>query len=320
MGWKEEYLERYKKLKAEGKPLFPYAVFKDTVMALLVLIVLSFLAYHFGAELEELADPTDSNYNPRPEWYFLFLFQALKMFPGKLEALAAVVLPCAALAFLFFLPFLDRGPERHFLKRPFFTLLGIVSLATIGTLTYRGYTSPLTNPILEKNHLVLAGERLFRDLSCSYCHKIGGKGGAVGPELDKVAGAETEEWLTKHFRDPQAVTPGSAMPKLNLLDDEIHALVAYMKSLGGAQPFTQEAPKLFAEQCAACHKIGKEGGEIGPDLSAYGKLRDKNFIKKYIEDPSKLNASSTMPGFKAQLTETQIEDIARYIASLGREW
>ena len=299
----------------EGKPFFPYAVFKDTLVAFLILGALCFLAYHFGAGLEDPADPTDSNYNPRPEWYFLFLFQALKLFPGHFESIVAVVLPTAGVLLLLLLPFIDRGPERHFLDRPIFSFLGLGTLLGIGYLTYLGATSPLTNPMIEKDPLVFKGQRLYSELKCGYCHKISGKGGSLGPELDKVVSQETEEWLKKHFRDPQTVSPGSPMPKLNLLEDEIQSLVAYMISLGGGGGYTEEAKKVFEENCAVCHKIGSEGGEVGPDLSLIGSARDKNYIKKYMEDPVKLNPDSTMPGYKGQLTDVQLEDIARYLAA-----
>lgn len=318
--WHEHYKRRYARLKEAGKPFFPYAVFKDSLVSFLILCVLAFLAWRFGAVLEELADPTDTTYNPRPEWYFLFIFQALKFFPGHLEAVAAILLPGAAVALLLLIPFLDKGPKRHPLDRPFWTLFGILSLSGFAILTWQGYHSPLTNPIVEKDPLVLEGQRLYRSLNCAYCHKIAGKGGNVGPELDKVAGDETEDWLERHFKDPQAVSPGSAMPKLNLLDEEIKVLVAFMKSLGSGGPYTEEAPKLFAENCSACHRIGKEGGDLGPDLSLIGSARDKAYIKKYILDPSKLNSSSTMPGYKGQLTDVQIEDLSRYLASLGRDF
>lgn len=317
MSWHEDYKRRYAQLKEGGKSFFPYAVFKDTVVACLILCLLVFLAYHFGAQLEALADPTDANYNPRPEWYFLFLFQALKLFPGNLEAVAAILLPGVGVTLLVLVPFLDTKEQRHPLDRPFLTGAAVLALGGIGYLTWAGLTSPMTNPIVEKDPQALAGQRLYRELNCVYCHKIGGKGGGIGPELDKVAPQEREDWLTKHFRDPKAATPGSAMPKMNLLDDEINALVAYMKSLGPG-PFTPEAPKLFAENCAACHRIGKEGGETGPELSLIGAARDKSYIKRYIQDPSGANPSAAMPGFKGQLTDVQIEDIARYLSSLGR--
>ncbi len=312
MSWQDDYLEKYKKLKEQGKSFFPHAVFKDTVMAFIIMAALLYLAVHFGAELQDPADPIDSNYNPRPEWYFLFLFQALTMFPGNLESIAAVFLPAAGVSFLFLLPFLDRGPERHPFNRPFFSILGLTAIAAIGYLTYLGAVSPLTNPIVENDPVVMAGRKLYVDLNCAYCHSIGGKGGRVGPALDMVVEGETAEWLEKHFRDPKSVNPSSTMPKLNLLDDEIKALVAYMLTLGGAS-FTAEAPKLFTDNCAVCHKYGSEGGEVGPDLSLIATARDKNYIKRYTKEPSKLNPASSMPGFNEQLTDTQIEDIARYL-------
>lgn len=315
--WHEEYKKRYSQLKQAGKSFFPYAVFKDVLVSLLIFCAIAFLAYRFGAGLEPLADPTDSTYNPRPEWYFLFLFQALKSFPGNLEAVAAVLLPGAAALLLALVPFLDSGPERRPLKRPFWTGLGALALSGISYLTWAGYHSPMTNPIMEKDPHAAQGQRLYRELKCAYCHSISGKGGSVGRELDKAAGGDGEEWLKKHMPDPRAVTPGSAMPQIHLLDDEIRDLVAYMKTLG-PEPFTSEAPKLFAAHCAVCHKIGKEGGEAGPDLSLIGTARDKAYIKHYMMDPAKVNPSSAMPGYKGQLTDVQIEDIARYLSAQGR--
>lgn len=316
--WHEEYKRRYAQLKANGKAFFPYTVFKDVCVALLVLVALFALAHYRPPELEALADPTDTHYNPRPEWYFLFLFQALKFFPGKLEAVAAIILPGLGIVLLAAVPLLDRGPKRHPLDRPLWTGLGLAAIAGFAALTWAGMTSPLTNPTELADPQVAAGRRLYDQMNCVHCHKIGGKGGAVGPALDKVAGDETEEWLTKHFKDPKSVTPGSVMPKLNLLDDEVKVLVAYMKSFHAEESFTAAAPKIFEENCASCHKLGKEGGEAGPDLSFIGTAREKRFIKKYVEDPAKSKPDSAMPAFKGQLTDVQIEDVSRYLSAQGR--
>lgn len=315
-GWHDEYDRLYKKAKEKGVPFFPYAVVKDALVAALILGLLSFLAIKFGADLEDLADPTDTTYNPRPEWYFLFLFQALKVFPGSLEPVAAVVLPGAGVLLLLLVPFLDAGPRRHPLDRPLWTALGAFTLLGIGVLTYAGFASPMLNPVVDKDPAVERGKRLYSGLNCAYCHKIAGKGGNIGPVLDQGTSEEPVEWLKKHFRDPRALTRGSVMPKLNLLDDEIDALTAYIKSLDSSAPYTKEAPKLFAENCSACHRVGKEGGEAGPDLSFIGSARDRAFLKRYIDDPVRLNPKSQMPGFKGQLTDVQIEDMARYLSSL----
>ena len=133
--WHEEYRRRYARLKETGKPFFPHTVFKDVVTACAALFLLLVLARSLGAPLEELADPTDTTYNPRPEWYFLFLFQTLKLFPGRLEAIAAVLVPGLAVLALFLVPFLDRGPARHPLDRPVWAVLGFATLGGIAYLT-----------------------------------------------------------------------------------------------------------------------------------------------------------------------------------------
>jgi ubiquinol-cytochrome c reductase cytochrome b subunit len=315
--WHGWYREKYAKLKKEGVPFFPDVVFKDALVALLIFAVLCVLAARFGAKLESLADPTDTAYNPRPEWYFLFLFQALKAFPGSLEAVAAVVLPGAGVLFLLALPFLDRGAKRHPFDRPLLTGLGLAGIAGFVALTVAGARAPLTNPVFEEDAAVVQGKRLYGQLNCAYCHSIDGKGGLIGPELDKAVGKETEEWLERHFRDPRAVTPGSRMPQLHLLDPEIKDLTAYMESIA-IKPYTKDAPRLFTENCSACHTIRGEGGNIGPDLSQIGAGRNRAFIKRYITNSTKLYSKSQMPTFEGALTDVQIEDLARYLSSLGR--
>ncbi len=117
---KQKYLAHYKKEKEKGVPFFPDILFKDAVISLIVFLILVALSFFIGAPLEERADPSDANYTPRPEWYFLFLFQLLKYFPGNLEVVGVVVLPTIAVVALFLLPLLDRKPERYYTARPFF--------------------------------------------------------------------------------------------------------------------------------------------------------------------------------------------------------
>ena len=101
---KQSYLEKYKKRKEQGVPFFPDILFKDAVVSLIIFLLLAALSYFVGAPLEERANPADANYTPRPEWYFLFLFQLLKYFPGSIEVLGVVVLPALAIILLFLLP------------------------------------------------------------------------------------------------------------------------------------------------------------------------------------------------------------------------
>src|SRR3989304_7552691 len=127
---KQAYLQGYKKAKEKGVPFFPDAIIKDALVALVIFLILVALTYFLGAPLEEQADPADTSYTPRPEWYFLFLFQLLKYFPGNLEVVGVFVLPTLAVALLFLLPFLDRSPRRHPWARP--VVSGATALAVAG--------------------------------------------------------------------------------------------------------------------------------------------------------------------------------------------
>src|SRR4030067_3540139 len=90
---KKDYLERYHQAKEKGVPFFPDILFKDALVSILIFLALVALAHFAGGPLEAKADPSDSSYTPKPEWYFLFLFQLLKYFPPNLEVVGVVVIP-----------------------------------------------------------------------------------------------------------------------------------------------------------------------------------------------------------------------------------
>src|SRR6476646_7602169 len=103
---KEEYLRDYSILKAEGKPFFPYAVTKDALMACIVMAVIITMSLVLGAELGPKANPTTTTYVPRPEWYFFFLFEVLRVIkPPALVPFATIGIPTLAMILLFLLPF-----------------------------------------------------------------------------------------------------------------------------------------------------------------------------------------------------------------------
>src|SRR2546423_9865897 len=133
---KEQYLREYHVLKSQGKPFFPYAVLKDSAMACIVLFVIIAMAILFGAELGPKADPTTTTYTPRPEWYFFFLFELLRVVkPPALVFLATIGIPTICLVLLLMLPFYDRGPERHPLRRPIAMTAAIATTAPMAYLT-----------------------------------------------------------------------------------------------------------------------------------------------------------------------------------------
>src|ERR1700704_4953231 len=136
---KEEYLPAYSGLKAQGKPFFPYAVTKDALMACVVMAVIISMSLVLGAELGSKANPTTTTYVPRPEWYFFFLFEVLRVVkPPSLVPLATIGVPTLGMILLFLLPFYDRRPERRPERRPIATLTGIAVIAAMALLTYQG--------------------------------------------------------------------------------------------------------------------------------------------------------------------------------------
>src|ERR671935_2522808 len=136
---KEQYLREYAILKAKGKPFFPYAVAKDSIMAAIVVLTIALLSLIFGAELGPKADPTTTTYVPRPEWYFFFLFELLRVIkPALLVPVATIGVPTICMILMFTLPFIDRSPERRPEKRPIATAFGIFVIAAMAYLTYLG--------------------------------------------------------------------------------------------------------------------------------------------------------------------------------------
>src|ERR1700723_3712859 len=136
---KEEYLREYAALKAEGKPFFPYAVAKDAAMACVVMAVIIAMSLVLGAELGAKANPTTTTYVPRPEWYFFFLFEVLRVIkPPSLVPLATIGVPTLGMILLFLLPFYDRGPERRPERRPIATITALFVIGAMFFLTWEG--------------------------------------------------------------------------------------------------------------------------------------------------------------------------------------
>src|SRR3954469_25454082 len=170
---KEQYLREYYILKSKGKPFFPYAVFKDGAMACIVMLVIVAMSIILGAELGPKADPTSTTYVPRPEWYYFFLFELLRVVkPPALVFLATVGIPTVALVLLILLPFIDRNPERNPLKRPIASLAGIATIAAMAYLTITGALAGAPSTIDIK---VAAQYEKGKDVAaasgCLACHK-----------------------------------------------------------------------------------------------------------------------------------------------------
>ena len=156
----------------------------------------------------------------------------LKIFEGKYELIGTVILPSIAGGLLLLIPFLDRDPERNPFKRRKMMAAAAVAVLSVAGLTLEGARAPIVNEPAVTSPSVLAGRDIFSRHGCEACHSIHGKGGKIGPDLTQVGTRRPEaEWHYKHFRNPQAVVPGSIMPKLELSDKELRELTDYMLSL-----------------------------------------------------------------------------------------
>jgi menaquinol-cytochrome c reductase cytochrome b/c subunit len=227
---KEQYLREYSVLKAQGKPFFPYAIAKDGAMACVVLLIIITLSIVLGAELGPKADPTTTTYTPRPEWYFFFLFELLRVIkPPVLTPMAMVGIPTIALALLILLPFYDRGPERRPERRPIATTAGILAIAAMAYLTYLGANAGSPTEIeLAVAKQYTPGKLVAAQSGCLACHKFGENGNSgPGPNLTKIAERLPREAIARTLKNPTAPMPSYR----NMPPEKFNALVDFLASL-----------------------------------------------------------------------------------------
>ena len=207
---KEQYLQEYEVLKKKGKPFFPYAVLKDSTMALIVVVVIIVLTLFLGADQGPKADPTTTSYVPRPDWYFFFLFEVLRVIkPPALVPLATVIIPTIAMVMLLLLPFYDRGPERRPERRPIATTAGILTIIAMAYLTYLGAEAGSPNEIaLAVAPQYKAGEEVVAQSGCGACHKIGTNGNnGPGPELTHIGARIPREAIIRSLEIGPDIMP-----------------------------------------------------------------------------------------------------------------
>jgi sulfur oxidation c-type cytochrome SoxX len=316
---KEIYQEEYEASKKGGESFYPETLVRDAIVAFVVVAVVITLALLFPATTEPPADPTSTTYNPRPEWYFLFFFQFLKLFPGWLEPVAAVVIPGIALLILLLVPFLDRKYERRWSQRKYVITLGGLVLSVLIALEVMGAMSAPAVPAGEESKLVQEGREVYQEINCSYCHSINEVGGNIGPDLSTVGGELDRDSLIIYLQNPHAMIPATLHPKLLFTDEELDALVEYLLTLGASVSYTTEAATLYEEKCSSCHMVNGKGGTLGPDLSGIGERRSLGFLEAFTANPDSVLPGATMPAYKDSLTPEQIKDIAAYLYSLKDE-
>jgi menaquinol-cytochrome c reductase cytochrome b/c subunit len=216
---KEQYLREYSLLKNEGKPFFPYAVAKDSMMAVIVMIVIMVLSLLFGAELGPKVNPTTTTYVPRPDWYFFFLFEVLRVMKNvpKFTPFATLGVPTLCMIMLFLLPLYDRNPERMITRRPIALAAGLATIACIAFLTYSGASTGSPNQVTlpppsglsaSQRATFTAGEVVVGESGCLGCHVIGDNGNnGPGPPLTHVGEILRPGAIASTLRNPTAPMP-----------------------------------------------------------------------------------------------------------------
>ncbi len=234
--------KRYKEdVEREGKPFYPWAMFHDTVMSLVVVSVIAALSaiwYYtsgedphdvglLGPRYAEEADPGTTNFIPRPDWYFYFLFYLLRIFKWPDSVILGTIgIPTILLVILAALPFIDVRRERRLSRRPVAVVTFILVVISMGVLTYKGATAEealggseeLINEWVEGNNLpeeARPGATLFAEAGCQQCHIYLGVGSANlgAPDLtDTGAAGRGVDYFQRYVADPREFG-NSVMPR-----------------------------------------------------------------------------------------------------------
>lgn len=229
-----------------AETFWPDQVLKDAVACLAVLASVLFLVLRpwlfntgedLGAELGAPADPAETYSAARPEWYFLFLYEFLKHFPGRWEVVGAVVIPGLVMGIIFLMPILGRWKLGH----RFNVGLSCSLLVGIGLLTYLASTKDERDSVylaavqdaardaarvkalaqgpkgipssgavnLLRNDSLTQGPKLFSK-NCASCHRFEGHDGTGKVPNDPQAASDlkgfaTREWVAG-LLDPQRIS------------------------------------------------------------------------------------------------------------------
>ena len=236
------YREAYAATKHTGTRFYPDIIGKDVIVATLVVLAIVLLAYLRGAPLEPPANPTDTSYVPMPEWYFLPLYQMLKLVPGSLESVVAVGIPGVLFITLIALPLFDRRSTRNLMHRPVAMGSLVVILGGAGLLLGSALREAGANAVAPEvgrplSSVERAGRALYQSQKCNDCHMIAGVGSDKGPDLSEEGLHHSTAWLHSYIEAPTRFRSDTTeMPTFgppNLSHQEIEELAQYVSSLRG---------------------------------------------------------------------------------------
>jgi menaquinol-cytochrome c reductase cytochrome b/c subunit len=259
---REDYARYKDDVKKEGKQFFPYAMWHDTVMSLVVVVVIVALAaiWYFDADgvepgllgpwYTEPADPGTTDFIPRPDWYFYFLFYLLRIFEWpETVFIATVGIPTICLILLLGLPFYDRRRERRPLHRPVAMVAAVLTILSMAVLTWKGATAKealgselvlLVPQWAEEQGFAddpqaVQGAELFAQSGCLNCHTYMGQGsGTLGaPDLSEVGQTNDAAYFVQYLSNP-AQFGNTVMGSYSYLGQEnLEALGVFLEASKG---------------------------------------------------------------------------------------
>ncbi len=257
--------KRYKEdVERTGKPFFPHAMFHDTVMSLIVVGVIVGLAcvWYFTADgskdpgwlgpyYTEEADPGTTNFVPRPDWYFYFLFYLLRIFKWPdTVVLGTVGVPNILLGILIALPFIDVRRERRLSRRPVAVVAAIIVVLAMGTLTYKGATAQesLGSETIQAvpswsqkegfagNQTAVAGAKLFAVAGCLQCHTYlnTGSSNLGAPDLSAIgATSKGVDYFQRYVTNPAQFGNNLMPPFASLGQDNLKQIATFLDASKG---------------------------------------------------------------------------------------
>lgn len=173
------------------------------------------------------------------------------------------------------------------------------------------------------------GAVLWQKFACANCHRLGGTGEMIGPELDQVTLRRSRDWIFRWLGDPARMKPGTLMPKFPWQTDEREALIAYLRQFAvpvdgpaivkakGRTPAAGEA-LVKAYRCQECHRVETaEGRPLYPDLTTVKQRRTPAWEKRWLAKPEALIPGTFMPNF--HLSEAEIDAIVAYLFQAPRQ-
>jgi menaquinol-cytochrome c reductase cytochrome b/c subunit len=267
--WRRQFAKYKEDVKKRGKPFYPYAMFEDTVMSLVVVSVIIGLAavWYFtsgsdpntcgsgdscllGPRYSEPADPATTNFVPRPDWYFYFLFYLLRIFKWPDSVILGTVgIPTVLLIIAFLLPFIDRRMERRLTRRPVAVIGAILVVVSMGVLTYKGATAKeaLASEVVQAvptwaqrqgfagNADAVAGAKIFASSGCTACHTYLGTGSSNqgAPDLSaEGTKGRNKQFFMQYIKDPSKFG-NNVMPKFGFDDQQLSQLAAFLMASKG---------------------------------------------------------------------------------------